>query len=248
MLKKYDFIFSIGEACSCTQLLRENDLQFASYPLDWVAGSNFEERINLFLNQFKNYINKDDLEYAFYNGINDCNAYYNKQNDFTFNHDFSAKLDFNVSYDEVKSKYNRRIERLYSDINKSNSILMVWVELPLTDSKKADKSSIVEIFNKVLLKYPNKKFDLLYIVNNEKQTNNIEKLSDNVTYVVSSYKDKKSEFDYAVKRKKLTWLFNKYTLNLPFGFLLKRKIQRLFVNLIFIKSLKKKLRKKFHLK
>lgn len=39
--KKYDLIFSIGEACSCAEVLRESRLRFYSYPFDWLYGSTF---------------------------------------------------------------------------------------------------------------------------------------------------------------------------------------------------------------
>jgi len=42
-MEAYDLIFSIGEACFCTQILRFNNLQEFSYPFDWMYGSTFSE-------------------------------------------------------------------------------------------------------------------------------------------------------------------------------------------------------------
>lgn len=39
--KKYDLIFSVGEARSCAEVLRESRLRFYSYPFDWLYGSTF---------------------------------------------------------------------------------------------------------------------------------------------------------------------------------------------------------------
>ena len=36
-MKAYDFIFGLGAGCSVSQSLRDAGLQFASYPLDWIA-------------------------------------------------------------------------------------------------------------------------------------------------------------------------------------------------------------------
>ena len=52
-VKKYDFVFSIGEACSCTQVLRQQGLQNASYPFDWLFGSTLVKRCEILANEFK---------------------------------------------------------------------------------------------------------------------------------------------------------------------------------------------------
>jgi hypothetical protein len=35
--ERYDLAFSLGAACSCSVALRRAKLQFASFPLDWIA-------------------------------------------------------------------------------------------------------------------------------------------------------------------------------------------------------------------
>ena len=55
---QYDLIFSLGSACSCTETLRANKLQYYSYPFDWLYGNNFKGRIDIFLNDFQRYIDK----------------------------------------------------------------------------------------------------------------------------------------------------------------------------------------------
>ena len=59
---EYDFIFSIGEACSCTSVLRNSGLQFESYPLDWIWGGNIELRTMFLINNFDGFFNKDSLK------------------------------------------------------------------------------------------------------------------------------------------------------------------------------------------
>ena len=58
--KKYDLIFSIGEACSCTEMLRKCRLQFYSYPFDWLFGSTFLNRIKMLCDDMKTFINKEE--------------------------------------------------------------------------------------------------------------------------------------------------------------------------------------------
>ena len=45
-IKKYNFVFSLGAACTCTDMIRRMKLQDYSYPFDWVWGSSFVERFN----------------------------------------------------------------------------------------------------------------------------------------------------------------------------------------------------------
>ena len=86
--QKFDLIFSLGEACSCTEVLRRNYLQIYSYPFDWLFGSNFIKRCDILASKFKNFIEKEDLKYSHEEQNINCIAYYNQSNDITFNHDF----------------------------------------------------------------------------------------------------------------------------------------------------------------
>ena len=52
----YDLVFSLGQLCACSQALRTANLQFASYPLDWVGGSPIEVCASLVASRFENHI------------------------------------------------------------------------------------------------------------------------------------------------------------------------------------------------
>ena len=56
MAEKYDLIFGIGEACSCTQILRKSLLQNCSYPLDWLYGLDFSKRVDILVSEFSDFI------------------------------------------------------------------------------------------------------------------------------------------------------------------------------------------------
>ena len=60
--KKFDLICSIGEDCACSMYLNKFKLRNASYPFDWLTKSNFDTRINLILNNFKDFCNKEDFQ------------------------------------------------------------------------------------------------------------------------------------------------------------------------------------------
>ena len=80
MKKKYDLVFGIGAACSCSQMLRKTGLQFSSYPFDWLYGTDFSGRVDILTNDFKDFVNKEDLTFIdATNGDKDnpCDVYNN---------------------------------------------------------------------------------------------------------------------------------------------------------------------------
>ena len=58
---KYNLFVSLGEDCACTSYLRDCKLQFASFPFDWLTHASFEKRIELVCNNFKDFLNFNDL-------------------------------------------------------------------------------------------------------------------------------------------------------------------------------------------
>lgn len=160
MIKKYDFIFSLGAACSCSSCLRGANLQFASYPFDWLYGSDLIGRVSLLCHGFDGWLDKEALVHI---GTREhplpCDIYRNTKTEIVFNHDFPLGEDFDKAYDEVVQKYNRRIERLIKSINKAKKVLAVFINLP--DNSNLDSKMITDA--KVLLDetFGKDKFDIL---------------------------------------------------------------------------------------
>lgn len=81
--KKFDLIVSIGEDCSCTSYLRRCNLQKLSYPFDWLTNAPFENRIDLIINDFNDFLNIDDLEImqkpTEFESDSNCDYYENKK-------------------------------------------------------------------------------------------------------------------------------------------------------------------------
>ena len=61
------------------------------------------------------------------------------------------------------------------------------------------------------------------------------------------YKDYNSNVDYGVDFKKLENIFSKYKLNLPFYYIASKKLLKILINFIPVKSQRHELRKKLHL-
>lgn len=243
--KVYDLAFGIGEACSCTQTLRKSNLQIASYPFDWLYGSDFIGRCKILASKFDRFIEKTDLEFAHEERSFKCLAYHNKYNDITFNHDFLKNLNFEEAYKQVKEKYNRRIKRLLEQIKNSSEILIVYIETPTTNHEEIDNKTIIEGYNIIKSAF-SKNIDLLYISNN-KNKQEIVKISDNITKITNNYKSTKTEDpDWEVNRSKTKSFFKNYCLNLPFSYRVKKQIVSILVSLIPIKHFRHKLERRYH--
>lgn len=155
--KKFDVIVSLGEDCACSSYLRRFNLQKYSYPFDWLSNADFEERINLLINNFSDFLNKEDLiPYPKINPDTENNKkydlYQNTRNKFHYYHDFEASIPFSESYAYVYQKYSRRINRLYRQLNNAKHILFVWYSKDKTQDINVIKSAY-ELLNK---KFSNK--------------------------------------------------------------------------------------------
>ena len=245
--KKYDLIFSLGEACFCSLALRGINIQQASFPFDWIAGCSFTERCNILMNNFDRFFEKDDLEYIDVAPQGKSNAYYNKYNTLTFNHDFPINLSFDDAYKLSKEKYDRRIKRLYKNINDAKSVLIVYMELPSTNHKEFSDEILLESFNS-LRNHFGEKINVLYLKNSstEKSTQDI---ANGFTKMIFNYKNyQKADDDYAPDMQIIKSTISNYKLsNTTIFSELKRQCFIRTIKLMPSKSLREKLRKKYHI-
>lgn len=59
---RFDRVISLGENCGCANYLRAFYLRDAAYPFDWLGGAAFKRRVELILNDFLGFLEKDNLE------------------------------------------------------------------------------------------------------------------------------------------------------------------------------------------
>ena len=249
MKNKYDLVFSLGEACSCTQALRSSNLQYASYPLDWLFGSDFNGRMDILVSDFNKFIEQSDLQYSYSERSISCDAYLNNKNQITFNHDFPAGISLEESYPMVAEKYQRRINRLLDNIKNADSVLIVYIEIPNNENHTSDKDIICG-WEKIKEKYFNKKIDLLYFMNDTTlppKSVKKENITPNITKVTANYKNQAPNVvPYAVDNDVLKSVLKQYSLKTPLGFKIKQITKKILIKLIPIKSIRKNLRKKYH--
>ena len=251
--KKYDFIFSLGEACSSTEALRDNNLQIISNPLDWIGGPTLEERINFILNDFEDFLNIEDLESLNRtNGVVDfpCDIYLNKKNKFVFNHDFPTGIKLENSFNKVKEKYNRRIKRLYEKINEAKKVLVVYIEVPFNEDKLKDNNRLIDGLEKLKTKFPNTKFDFLYVINDtsfKPLKYKKEIVTDEITKISGNYNRLDESLPiHVVNYKFFKKILRNYKLNLPNSYYIKKLAIQLYIKFIPNRDTRTKLRKKYH--
>jgi len=183
---KFDLVISIGESCACSGYLRRFKLQDYSYPLDWLTGASFESRIDVLTNNFNDFLNIDNLSKLEKNQnmINDnkCDYYQDSVYNFIFLHDFKINQPFEQEYENVKTKYNRRIKRMYEQIEKSDKILFVWFGW----SNFPDAQVVKSCYQRLSEKFKNKSVYLLVIEHSE----DIEEMSyfENKHILITKYK------------------------------------------------------------
>jgi len=195
-LKRYDLIFSLGAACSCSIHLRRHGLQKYSYPFDWIYGSDFLGRVKILSNHFKGFIEYEHLECRQVLQEIKTQAYENTANNLVFNHDFPVDLDLKESYHSVREKYDRRINRLFLQLKKSRSTLCVYLENPIENNKNIYDISILKQGIHTINKAYNKdNINLIYITYSEKieHGNYTINKDEKVTHIIMNYKLKKED-------------------------------------------------------
>lgn len=163
--KTYDLIISIGQACSCTESLRARNLQKFSYPLDWLYGATFLERVDLVASHFNRFFEKDDFKFVERLDNHPFDIYQNTFNGLVFNHDFPKNVPLELSFPELKAKYDRRINRLLDTINTSQNVLFVYIESGDAPILPDLNSKLLEAQKKLQKAFLSTKCDILYLQN-----------------------------------------------------------------------------------
>lgn len=226
MQKQYDLIIPLGEACSCTEALRDACLQRASYPLDWLFGSDFMGRVDLLISDFEHFIEKEDLRSAGYNNEdknNLCDVYDNHHNGITFNHDFPAGMALEDSFAVVKEKYDRRIRRLISQTETAQKVLMVYLETPNCQHQLTDNEILKKAHQKISDRFFHQEINLLYF--SCQPESRILHLDPHITTVTFNYKKRKDGAKpYEIEKKLIQEYLKPYKLKMTF----QQRLQILF--------------------
>lgn len=200
---KYDFVFSLGAACSCTQALREAGLQQRSLPFDWIFGSDIVTRSRVLAGGTSEWFRKEDFVYVGQEWGK--NVYHNTKTGLTYNHDFPLNRDIEETYAQVENKYARRSDRLLSCIRNSRHVLAVYLDHPTSATMISDED-LLESHRLLNAHFPGVTVNLLYIFNDDSRPykNRIStKVGEGVHKLVFCYNAFNQEFPYLTKTKYL---------------------------------------------
>ena len=250
---KFDLVLSLGEDCACSGWLRRFKLQNFSYPFDWLTSASFENRIELILNNFSNFLNKEDLypiEKPKAGPVDEkCDYWADKRYNFYFYHDFLREEPFETEYLKVKEKYKRRIKRLYEQISNKKTILFVW----WSRDKHQNIGQVQESYRKLCQKFSAQSVYLLLIEYAQEEekvflANNHILISrfDNV-----SYKHNKNWNETTGNETNNVKIFSQIKISRTLGWYIKYTLYRflkLLVAIIPIKNVRKKMRHELNAK
>lgn len=249
--KSYDLIFSLGAACSCTQALRKAQLQFASYPFDWLFGSDLDGRVDILGKRFDRFLNVDDLSYVFSERSISCDAYHDTYNDLTFNHDFAMGQELTATFPAVKEKYDRRIQRLLNCIKQSEKVLAVFIETPDSGKSIYSSSDLMCIRNRLNVFFPTTQIDLLYVSPNMAMKHGDSRIITNKNGVVAIEAEygttKPNEPVYSPDMNVLLKILKCYKLKQSILFRLKRLVLKFCISVVPLKSVRRKMKQKYKL-
>lgn len=195
---KYECIFSLGSACFCAELLTKAKLRVFSSPFDWLSAGSFEKKAELICNDFKDFLNIEDLEKIGEREYpENCDVYLNKLNGITFHHDFPKGEELSQTYQKVKDKYDKKINRLKEKLCNSQNSLVVYMNHSDECINEDDKAVIISLTERINKKFGKTNIDVLYVKHNKDMKDNefrISQISPNA-YVAELYNKQRDNDD-----------------------------------------------------
>lgn len=195
--KTYDAIVSIGPHCITASHLEHLGLRVGSYPFDWLRDLSVEKALYFIDTKFKDFLIKENLQPkeppSCDNGLK-YDLYQDKLHGIYFVHDFPKDRPFDIAFDMVKEKYDRRINRLLDRIERSKSILFlysIWADANGKSILKLNKRELDCIQN-FRRNRRGKKIDFVFISNIYEGRNKLIFIDEGIEIVEIGYNEAES--------------------------------------------------------
>ena len=171
-MKYYDIVISLGQNCHSSMVLRNCGQQQFSYPLDWSAGILWDKcgvaglpgKVELICNNFQGAFEREDFV-VFGEPAPDSPHFWvkNLKTGLQYQHDFPKGETVDEYFPVFREKYQRRVNRLYEEIGRSERILFFFISYTneLTDDV------VILCHNRLANCFPDKKIDLMLIMKDD---------------------------------------------------------------------------------
>ena len=157
--RNYDLAVSLGGACGCSKSLRNANLQFASFPFDWLNGATLRDRADLISCGFAGWLEDGLDKRPEPDGCIGESHWQDRRYGFGLLHDFDRKTPMETALPGVKEKYARRAAHLFRLVGESRRVLLVWTDVPTSPpASDADLKYLQDAFR---TRWPNVTFDML---------------------------------------------------------------------------------------
>ncbi len=157
MRKKYDLLLPVGNYCLASDLLRMNNLQCESYPMDWLYFADFNDALKMLEQNYAGLLDVNNLKQIAAYKRND--VYLNTLYNVELRHDFFHDMDFAENLQTAAAKYQRRIERVNRRIAAAQTILLVHAEQHASD----DKTYLQQCFLRLQNIFAGKEIELIFV-------------------------------------------------------------------------------------
>jgi hypothetical protein len=145
----YDLIVNLGGDCQVEYQMQINNLRNFALPFDYLI-TPVDSLVKLLVNKFHNFLAKKHLVLVQADTVKYVN---DRVYDINLMHDFTFSGNTITNYDAVKTKFARRIKRLFGVIEQSNKVLFIRKTVT-----KKDAHLISEVLKSL---FPTKTFTLL---------------------------------------------------------------------------------------
>lgn len=164
--QKYDFICSLGGNCAAAHNLDCRELRLFSLPFDWTYITSDQPLYQLpegLKNGFKNFFKKENLRPLSKEEYNTAHAdraqYKDIHSGFYYVNHFRKDIPFDVEYESVKQKMDRRFARFMDKITQANSILFV-----LSACFEVKTEVLIFLLNELKGLYPHKHIQIVALL------------------------------------------------------------------------------------
>lgn len=205
-MKKYDLAFGIGVSCNSSISLRRANMQYLSFPGDWLAplwkreelpSPNLVYRTEWLCRGLDGFFNLEDFKFVRRHEWNGKDVYANERTHYLFVHDIPAGSDLSDEFPKMVAKYERRYARLVSLIKASRNVLVLRLD-HADGSFPASVEDCAESHRRLCETFPGVSFDFVFFQCDPSRTFEnrlVERVHPWLTRVAFAYHDKKHPED-----------------------------------------------------